>query len=165
MPLSSVVKNYRDSTIRLDDGTTPTPLTHTVQYEPGNFTISGLKKKLAETVTYLDRGELGSVRHTSRTFPSGSFSAHFTEMSDGTNNVLRDIIHRQGLFAAAVSTLGASADVYTLKIVVTVEGTDFGDGSDHVLTLNDCECSWDFTEGDPTSQTVNFVCYGAITAL
>jgi hypothetical protein len=162
MALSSVVKNFRDGTILIQDGT-GTPLALTVSYEQGNFAISGLKKKQNETVTYLDRGELGSVRHTSRIFPTGSFSAHMTELSDATNQVLPDIIRRQGSYAAAVSTLGSSADVYTLKLTLTVEGTDFGDASDHTIVLNDCECSVDFAEGDPNSFTINFTVYGTVS--
>jgi hypothetical protein len=77
--------------------------------------------------------------------------------------VLPDIIRRQGSYAAAVSTLGSSADVYTLKLTLTVEGTDFGDASDHTIVLNDCECSVDFAEGDPNSFTINFTVYGTVS--
>lgn len=165
MPISTVVKSFRDGTITLKDGTAVTPLDVEVQFETGSFSISGLKKKLNETTTYLDRGELGSVRHTNRTFPSGSFTAHVTELSDATAENLYDIVRRTGAFAAAVSTLGASADVYTLDIVWKIEGTDFGDASDHTLTLEDCECAIDVAEGDPDTFTVNFVCYGTVTAV
>lgn len=163
MALSSVVKNFRNGTIRIYDAT-GTPLDVTVEYEAGNFSISGLKKKLNETVTYLDRGELGSVRHTNRTFPTFSFTAHMTEFSDATNETLMDLILRTGSFAAAVSTLGANADVYTLNLSLTVEGTDFGDASDHVLTLTNCELSIDFAEGDPNTFTINGTVYGTVTA-
>lgn len=163
MALSAVVKNFRNGTIRVYDAT-GTPLDVTVEYEAGNFSISGLKKKLNETVTYLDRGELGSVRHTNRTFPTFSFTAHMTEFSDATNETLMDLILRTGSFAAAVSTLGANADVYTLNLSLTVEGTDFGDASDHVLTLTNCELSIDFAEGDPNTFTINGTVYGTVTA-
>jgi hypothetical protein len=162
MALSSVVKNFKDGTILLQDGT-GTPLSLTVAYEQGNFAIAGFKKKLNETVTYLDRGELGSVRHTARIFQTGSFSAHMTEFSDATNQTLCDVIRRQGSYAAAISTLGANADVYTLKITLTVDGTTFGDASNHTIVLNDCECSVDFAEGDPNSFTVNFTVYGTVS--
>lgn len=165
MPLSSVVKNFRDGTIRVFDGTAVTPLDVTVEYESGNWTVGGLKKSLNETVTYLDRGELGSVRYTSRTFPTGSFSLHMTELSDATNEVLLDLVRRTGAFSAAVSTLGASAEVYTLNMSLTVEGTNYGDASDHSLTLTNCELSADLAEGDPNTITINYTCYGTITAV
>jgi hypothetical protein len=73
-------------------------------------------------------------------------------------------VNRSGAWAAAVSTLGANADLYTLQIVITIEGTNFGDAADHVLTMNSCRCSIDFAEGDPNSFTINFEVLGAITA-
>lgn len=164
MPISSVVKNFRDGTITISDGTSPAPLTLTVQFEAGDFSIDGLNAGLVETTTYLDRGELGSLRKTNRSFPSFQFSAHFTDLSDGSNATLYDIVNKTGSFAAAVSTLGATADVYTLKVVLTVEGTNFGDSADHVLTLNDCRLSIGISEGDPDTQTISGVVYGSITA-
>ena len=68
MAISSVVKNFRDGTILIEDGT-GTPLAVTVQYEAGDFSITGLNESNTDATTYLDRGELGSVRKTNRTFP------------------------------------------------------------------------------------------------
>jgi len=163
MPLSSVVKNYRDGLITLASGG-GSPITLTVQYESGDFSLTGSNQGNYDITKYLDRGDLGSVRKTARSFPTGSFSAHLTELSDATNLTLWDAVNRTGAFAAAVSTLGANADVYTLNIVLTIEGTQFGDATDHVLTLNDCRCSIDVSEGDPDSFSISFEVLGTITA-
>lgn len=163
MPISSVVKNFRDGTITVASGG-GSPITLTVQYEAGDFSLSGLNQGNYEITKYLDRGDLGSVRKTNRSFPTGSFSAHLTDVSDATNNTLWDAVNKTGSFSAAVSTLGANADVYTLTITLTIEGTNFGDASDHVITLADCHCSIDVSEGDPDSFTLNFEVLGAITA-
>lgn len=163
MPLSSVVKNYRDGLITLASGG-GSPITLTVQYENGDFSLTGSNQGNYEITKYLDRGEFGSARKTARSFPTGSFSAHLTELSDGTNLTLWDAVNRTGAFAAAVSTLGANADVYTLNIVLTIEGTQFGDATDHVLTMNDCRCSIDVSEGDPDSFSLSFEVLGTITA-
>ncbi len=163
MPLSSVVKNYRDGLITLASGG-GSPITLTVQYENGDFSLTGSNQGNYDITKYLDRGDLGSVRKTARSFPTGSFSAHLTELSDATNLTLWDAVNRTGAFAAAVSTLGANADVYTLNIVLTIEGTQFGDATDHVLTLNDCRCSIDVSEGDPDSFSISFEVLGTITA-
>lgn len=163
MAISSVVKNFRDGTILLEDGT-GTPIAVTVQYEAGDFSISGLSESNTEVTTYLDRGELGSVRKTTRSFPSVSFSAHFTDLSDATNKTLFDAVNKTGAFASAVSTLGTSSDVYTLKATWTCEGTNFGDSADHVLICNSVHFTIDLAEGDPTSFTLNGTVYGAITA-
>jgi len=164
MAVSSVVKNFRDGTILLEDGTTPTPISVTVQYEAGDFSISGLNQSNTEATTYLDRGELGSVRKTSRTFPTFSFSAHMTDLSDATDKQLWDAVNKTGAFASAISTGGSASDVFMLKVTLTVEGSNFGDASDHLLVMTNCHCSIDFAEGDPNTFTINGTVYGTITA-
>jgi hypothetical protein len=163
MPISSVVKNFRDGTITLSDSTTPTPLSVTVQYEAGDFSITGLSQGNTEVTTYLDRGDLGSVRLTSRTFPTFSFTAHMTDLSDATNKTLWDAVNKTGAFAAAVSGITGS-DVYGLKVLLTVEGTNFVDPTDHTLELAGCHLTIDFSEGDPNSFSLNGTVYGTITA-
>ena len=163
MAVSSVVKNFRDGTILIEDGT-GTPLAVTVQYEAGDFSITGLNQSNTEATTYLDRGELGSVRKTSRTFPTFSFSAHMTDLSDATDKLLYDAVNKTGAFSAAVSTGGTASDVYMLKVTLTIEGSNFGDSADHVMIMNNCHLSLDFSEGDPNSFSLNGTIYGAITA-
>lgn len=162
MGSSSFVKNNMDGSLVISDAT-GTPITLTVPFEQGNFTLSGMKKALRETVAYQSRGVLSTVRHTGRTFPTGSFSAMMTSFTSASANSLSDAILKNGAFASAVSTLGANADVYTLKLTFAVEGSNFGDSGDHSFVLNDCECSIDFAEGDPNVFTVSFTCYGTVT--
>jgi hypothetical protein len=163
MAISSVVKNFRDGIILIEDGT-GTPLAVTVQFEAGDFSLSGLNQGHVEATTYLDRGELGSVRKTSRTFPTFTFSAHMTDLSDATDKLIWDAVNKTGAFASAVSTGGTASDVYMLKVTLTIEGTNFGDSADHVLIMNNCHLAIDFAEGDPNSFTLNGTVYGAITA-
>ena len=157
------MKNFRDGLIQLASGG-GSPISLAVQYENGDFSLSGSNAGQVEHTKYLDRGELGSVRRTSRSFVTGSFTAQLTDLADATQNTLWDAVNRSGSFAAATSTLGANADLYTLNITLTIEGTQFGDASDHVLVMNDCRCSIDVAEGDPDSFTLNFEVLGAITA-
>lgn len=164
MALSTVIKNFRDGTITLKDGT-GTPLDVIVQFEDGDFNIAGLNQGNYEVTPYLDRGEFSSLRKTNRKFPAFSFTAKMTELSDATNENLLDMVMKSGAFAAAVSTLGASADVFTLDVVLAVEGSNYGDASDHTLTMEDCHLSIDFSEGDPNKFTVNGTVYGTITAV
>ena len=164
MAVSSVVKNFRDGTILIEDETTPTPISVTVQYEAGDFSISGLNQSNTEATTYLDRGELGSVRKTSRTFPTFSFSAHMTDLSDATDKQLWDAVNKTGAFASAISTGGSASDVFMLKTTLTVEGSNFGDSADHTIIMTNCHLSIDFAEGDPNTFTVNGTVYGTITA-
>lgn len=164
MAISTVVKNFRDGTIVVSDGTSPTPLSVTIQFETGDLSISGANAGQVEHTKYLDRGELGSIRKTNRSFVTGSWSCQMSDLSDGTDRLIWDLVNKTGSFASAVSTLGANADLMTYKVVLSVEGTNFGDSADHVLTMNDCRCSIDFAEGDPNSFTINFEVLGTITA-
>jgi hypothetical protein len=163
MPISSIVKNFRDGTIVIKDGT-GTPIALTVEFEAGDFAISSLSANSnTETTTYLDRGSLGSVRLTNQTFPTWSFTAHMTDLSDATNKTLWDAVNKTGAFAAAVSTI-TNSDVYGLDVVISVEGSNLGDPTDHVLTLVGNRLTIDFSEGDPNSFTVNGTTFGSITA-
>jgi hypothetical protein len=164
MPISAIVKNFRDGVLTLSDGTTPTPLTLTVQYEAGDFSITGLNQGNTEATTYLDRGVLGSVRLTNQTFPTISFTAHMTDISDATNKTLWDAVNKTGSFATAVSTIGSS-DVYGLTVKLVVEGSNFGDPTDHEITCVGVHLSLDFAEGDPNSFSLTGTVYGAITAV
>lgn len=163
MAASTVIKNFRDATVVFADGTTPTPLSLTLTLESGDFALSGLNQGNTEATTYLDRGELGSVRLTSRTFPSFTVSCHMADLSDATDKLIWDAVNKTGAFASAVSTISGS-DVYGLKVTLTIEGTNFGDAADHTIVLNGCHCSIDFAEGDPNSFTINGTVYGTITA-
>lgn len=162
MAHSTVVKNFRDGSLSIADGA-GSPATHTVQYEAGDFSISGLVAGQKELATYLDRGDLASIRHTNVSFPSGSFSMHMTEVTSGGYSTAADLMLKKGSHASAVSTLGANAEVYAVKLTLTIEESDHSGGDDHTIVLDDCVCSVDMAEGDPNSMSVSFTCYGAIT--
>jgi len=163
MAQSTVIKNFRDGTLVFADNT-GTPLTLPIQYEAGDFSIDNLNEGLVETTAYLDRGEFATLRKTNRVFPSFSFSAHMSDLSDNTDKLLYDLARKTGAFASAVSTLGANADAMTYKLTFTVEGTNFGDSADHTMILNDCRITLSFSEGDPNSFSVAGIVYGTITA-
>ena len=163
MAQSTVIKNFRDGTLVFADNT-GAPLTLPIVYEAGDFSIDNLNEGLVETTAYLDRGEFATLRKTNRVFPSFSFTAHMTDLSDNTDKLLYDLARKTGAFASAVSTLGANADAMTYKLTFTVEGTNFGDSADHTMILNDCRITLSFSEGDPNSFSVAGIVYGAITA-
>lgn len=163
MAMSNVIKNFRDGTLVFADNT-GTPLTLPIVFEAGDFSIDNLNEGLVETTAYLDRGEFATLRKTNRVFPSFSFTAHQTDLSDATDKLLYDLARKTGAFASAVSTLGANADAMTYKLTFTIEGTNFGDSADHTIQLNDCRITLSFSEGDPNSFSVAGIVYGAITA-
>lgn len=165
MAASTVIKNFTDGQLTIKDGT-GTPITLVVPYEQGNFSLTGLNRKLRNVVAYESRGSRLSVRHTTRNYPAFSFSAFMAQFNAGAAaaTVLDALLKGTGTtFAAAVSTLGAAADVYTVDLAFSVEGTDFGDSADPTFTLEDCHCSIDWAEGDPNAFTITGTVYGAIT--
>jgi hypothetical protein len=160
---NSIVKNFRDGQIILKDGT-GTPIAVTVEFESGDFSISGLSANAnTEVTTYLDRGSLGSVRLTSQQFPTWSFTCHMVEFSDAVTKTVWDAVNKTGTFAAAVSTI-TNSDVYGLDCVINIEGTTLGEATDHTLTLVGNRITLDFSEGDPNSFTINGTTYGSISA-
>ena len=163
MAISSVAKNFRDGTLQIEDGT-GSPITMTVQYENGDFSLSGLNQSNHEINKYLDRGDFFSARKTNQSFPTISFTAIFTDLSDGTDKTLVDACLKQGAFSSGISTLGANADVWAVKLTLTIEGTDFGDSADHVITMDDVHItSVDISEGDPDSFSISGEVLGTIT--
>ena len=158
MAESTVIKNFRDTTILIEDGT-GTPLNYTVAYEAGDASFDIGKYEIS---VYRDRGDVCSVRKTNQGLPSGSFTVHFRDLTDGTSTTLTDILDKKGSYAAGLSTLGADADVYTVKLTFTIEGTNHGDAADHTISFDDCYCTWSYSDGDPSSISVNWTCHGAI---
>jgi hypothetical protein len=160
---NSIVKNFRDGQIILKDGT-GTPILVIIEFESGDFSISGLSANAnTEVTTYLDRGSLGSVRLTSQSFPTWSFTCHMVEFSDAVTKTVWDAVNKTGTFAAAVSTI-TNSDVYGLDCVINIEGTTLGEATDHTLTLVGNRITLDFAEGDPNSFTINGTMYGSMTA-
>ena len=160
MAISSVVKNFRDGTLAIEDGT-GTPISMTLQYEAGDFSLSGLTEGQTEIVAYWDRGALCTLRKTQDAHATFSFTAHMTDLSDSTEKCLLDVVNKTGAWSSGVSTRGANSDVWTTKITLTIEGSDHGDGGgDHVITLDDCYMSLDLSEGDPNSFSISGTVYG-----
>ena len=161
MAASTVIKHFTDGTIKLEDGTTPTPVSLTVPADTGDVSISGMSQDDREAVPYQSRGVLHSLRQGAKTFPTGSLSVMLADLSDGTDGTVADFILKQGSYASNTST--SAGDVYTVDIELTIEGTDFGDSADHTLKATDCHCTLDLAEGSPDTLTINFTVYGSIS--
>jgi len=161
---STIVKNFRDGTIRIQDNT-GTPIAITVAYEEGNFSISGLQQDLTEVAAYMDRGSLSNLRKTTQTFPTFTFSSYMTHFSSGGSGAISilEFIKQQDGGSSLTSQSASKGDVMTFEVQIKVEGTDFGDTSDHSITLQECVLSVDYSEGDPSSFSVSGTCYGAVT--
>jgi hypothetical protein len=163
--VSDVIKSQYDcGTITVADGS-DTPLTVDVEFDMGDFSVEGLVPNLRGVEAYQSRGKLHSLRQGERVFPTGSFSAMVSELSNDTAGTLLDLINGTGEFAspAPVSTTASTGDVMTHDITFTIEGTDVGDDADHTFTLHDCHITAGFSEGSPDSLSFSFTMYGEIT--
>lgn len=165
MALSNIVKTGLDSgTLVVKDGT-GTPLTLTLRFDRGDFSISGVQQGLREPIAIESRGVLRSLRKGRRSYPTGSMTLWFTDFSETGTGTILDMIHgKSGTpFAARVSTTAAKGDLMTFDLVLTEEGTDYGDSADHVLTMEDVHFSEDYSEGeDGNSITLNYTVYGSL---
>lgn len=161
MAYSNIPKTKRDGKIELLDGT-GTPVTLEIAYEDGNFSFS--QPQQYSELVIMDRGNFAAVRKQDEQAITGSFGFHFRQFTDTVNvGSVRDFMNATGAYSANVST-GLTGvpyiEHYTIDIKYTAEGTDFGDSKDHTVTLSKCICTLDFSEGDPSSFTLNFTCYG-----
>lgn len=162
MATSSVVKNFSDGTLTLTDATA-TPISCTARFVNGDLSIDGLKAKLRDTNAYQARGAFTSVRHTTRKSITGSFTCQLSEFSSASANDVIDAFCKTGAFAAGVSKLGASAEVWAVDLTFAIEGTNHGDSGDHTITIGSCEGEVSIKEGDPNTISVAFTSYGTVS--
>ena len=162
MAYSTTVKTRRDGSITLKDGTSPAKVTLVVAYEgDGNFTYSDT---VADRVVIYDRGAIVGLRKGNNSIQSGSFSIAMRQFTDTPQaGSVIDFINKTGKYSTNNSSGGNAFKFYTVDIHLVVEGTDHGDASDHEVTLSNCLCTYDFSEGEQNSFTINFECYGGIS--
>lgn len=163
MAASTVIKHLYDGSITVEDGTTPTAVSLSIPFTQGDFGASGLAAALREIAKYETRGTFHSARYTSRRYPSGSFTCMLADLSDGTDGTLVDFGMQQASYSGNVSTFGADAEVYAVKLTLTIDGTSHGDSAHHTIVLDDCTLVIDVAEGEPNLVTVNYECLGTVT--
>lgn len=162
MPESTRPKSRLDGKIEIINGT---PTTVEVAVEEGNLALSGLNAGQRNVVVVEDRGSFATLINGAQKYPTFSLTVYMRDLVDGAYNTLFGICTRTGAFAAAAGTLGtATAIPYTVDLRWTVEGTDHGDGSDHVALFEDCRIDdVNLQEGEINTITISGTCYGAIT--
>ncbi len=171
MALSTSIKTSHDATLTLKDGT-GTPVTLAVPVTIGDETISELMaastvtSEYNETVAFEARGKLTGIRHGARIYPSGSFAVQFREFTNATAGAVLDFIRKTGGYASNTSSAPSAfgSDVYLVDLVITVEGTDRGDGADHTITMTDCRMVAEYAADVPATLTIAWTCYGTVTA-
>ena len=162
MAASNIIKHSHDpGSIVLNDGT-GTPLTLTVRFDNGDFSVGTLQSGLRAIVAYKQRGKTVALRLGDPEYPQLSFSCFVSDLSEPLGGTIQDWIAKRAPFAARVSTSTAIGDADTSDVIVTFEGTAFGDGSDQTYTCEDVALSYDFASGEPNKISITGVVYGDI---
>jgi len=165
MALSTIPKVRRDGTIQLIDGT-GSPVVLDVQYEEGNLTLENISAAAEDQTVIRDRGVITTVRKGDEQPITGSFTAFFRQFTSGTAGAILDFINKTGAFAGNTSTGGGAGvfvEFYTVDLKYTSAGLAIGDDADSTVTLSKCVVTASFSEGDPSTFTLNFTCYNGAT--
>lgn len=146
-----------DGVLTITDATAVTPLSYVVAYDMGDFKIAGLNRMNKETAQFYSRGKFFAARDIKDKEFSFSFTAHLIGLLGETGApTLNDVILRKKDWAAAVSTLPATAgDTFHHTVTWSVERSNLGATADDTFTLKYCELSVDWAEGDGSTVTVN----------
>jgi hypothetical protein len=166
MALSNIPKVRRDGSITLEDGSATTLV---INYEEGNFTFDNIASEAREDQTVIrDRGVITTVRKADQQPLTGSFSAYFRQFTSGTAGSILDFISKSGSYSSntSVGSTGSPyVEFYCIDIKYNSAGNTggLGDDADSSVTLERCVCTASFSEGDPSSFTINFTCYGSVT--
>lgn len=166
MALSTIAKTKRDLTVVLTDAAGAHSLTITLERGDFNMTIPGPTVNV-----FLDRGRFGatpSLRYGDDQPCTWSISGDLTDVSDASYATLMGIIApTQGYVGSTwVSTMGATGEVKTWTITVTIEGTDHGDSADHTIVMNFCAVTGSVADGDPCTVSLSgtsYVIYPTLT--
>jgi hypothetical protein len=162
MAYSTAPKVRRDGVIKLRDGTTPTPVSLTVDYEEGNFSFEQTK---ADRTIIRDRGTIKSVRKGDDQPITGSFTIYMRQFTSSSAGSVLDFINKTGSYSSNVSASSTvSTDEYSINIVFEVDGNAVGDSDgDTLATFDTCICTASFAEGDPNTITISFECFNGVT--
>lgn len=148
-----------DGTTVITDGTTPTPLSHTIQYEDGDESFGPFRQGNKEYQVFRDRGQEYSARQTEDVDFRFTWTCHAVATTDASLPNILDIARWAGSWASAVSTLsttGSRGDVKTVQIAWTAERSNFGGSADAVLTLKYCIVSNEsFSQGIPGKWSID----------
>ena len=161
MSYSTAPKVRRDGVIKLRDGTTPTPVSLTVDYEEGNFSFEQTK---SDRTIIRDRGTIKSVRRGDDQPITGSFSIFMRQFTSSSAGSVLDFINKTGSYSGNVSSSSAvSTDEYAINIIFEVDGDAVGDSDgDTLATFDTCICTASFAEGDPNTITISFQCFNGV---
>lgn len=159
MAESAVPKVPRDGSLTIEDGTSPTPNSLTVQYSDAVT----FNEKITEAIHVFNRGTRVYTRKGNEGIPQITFNYVMASFTDGTDVTAWDALTQQG-GASGWTTVGSDVEHYTVKLTFTAEGTDFGDDADHTAVASYARVTdIQFAEGEPNTVSVTMEMLGAWT--
>lgn len=138
--------------------------TYAPAWLPGDLSWSGGEYEVISTLNNGDFGSTPSLRKGNEQALTGAFSVYLRDLGDTANayatmNELCAPISGRYVATTWVSTLGASADVFTVTLTVTIDGSFAGE-ADKSLTFTYVVLRSGGTQiGNPSTQTVNWTSY------
>jgi hypothetical protein len=83
-------------------------------------------------------------------------------MSASLENAV-DFLRKSNVYSLNVTQCTNSAEVFTVGIKLTIEGTNHGATKDDTITLTNVSCTFSIGEGRPNVLTINGTIYGSVT--
>lgn len=149
MAESTVVRTKRDLTWVIQDSGAANTYTPTVIV--GDF---GYSAPLYGVTQIRDNGALYGVRKADDEPVSCSWTQNLTDVGDATQFTIADVCEERGGWSTtATSTTNQASDVPTYNLVVTVDGTAFGE-SDKTMTFSNLFFRGSASFGDPATYSV-----------
>ena len=164
MALSTIIQTSRHGSLTLLDGTA-TPITYSVRFDRGDFSVSGLSPDMAEIVTFAARHVHIGHAKGAPTYPSISFSLFVTDYSETGTGTIQDFLHATSStpFENRVS-VSTKYDGFAFDVRWDADPDD-DDAAESTLTFHGVVCTgYDIAESDDgTTITVNGTVYGSST--
>jgi hypothetical protein len=144
---STYVKNSSLGQIKVDTGSGETL---TVPFTLGDTKVGPLMEIQNEPKEYEARGRYVASGWGARVYAELAFGALIGNLIGPTlvpPGALLEILTRKGAYASATGTEGAGRP-YTVKVTLTIEGTDVGDSADETVVLNHVKASAAYEENE-----------------
>ena len=138
--------------------------TYTPAWMPGDLSLAGGEY---EVISTLDKGDFTatpSLRKGNEQALTGSYTVYQRDVGDlansyATMNELCAPIAGRYVATNWVSTLGANADVFTVTLTVTIDGSFAGEADKSLTFTYVVLRSGGVQTGDPSTQTINWTSY------
>ena len=147
----------KNGALRLEDAT-GTPIAVTTMYDMGNCQYDDMSAGYLEKEILQIRGLDTFVVETQEERIGFSFDCVLTDVTDGTDKLVRDACMKTGAFASGVSTLGANKP-WALKLTWTLEQTSYGASTDSTIVFAKVLVKHSFAEGIPGKLSIKGVIF------